>query len=80
MLVVLPLPCLSLFDLPLFPQLSIKHLSQLLLLAYTQGSFLPPLILVLLLLILHDLYPLVLREVTREGLSLGRLNTFVSQL
>jgi hypothetical protein len=80
MLVVLLLPCLSLLDLPLLPQLSIKHLSQLLLLARTQGSFLPPLIFVLLLLILYDLYPLVLREVTREGLGLGRLNTLVSQL
>lgn len=45
----------------------------------TQGSFLPFFILVLLFLILHDLYPLVLRQVTREGLGLGRLNTLISQ-
>lgn len=78
LLEVLLLSDLQLLSLPLLPQLPVKHLSQLLLLASTQGSFLPFLILVLLLLILHDLYPLVLREVTREGLSLGCLYTLVS--
>jgi len=34
----------------------------------------------LLLLILNDLYPLVLREVAREGLGVRRLHTLVSQL
>lgn len=34
----------------------------------------------MLLLILNDLYPLVLREVAREGLGVRRLHTLVSQL